>query len=67
MLRIVKDNAKSLHSPSKPVELPVSKEDQNTIKEMYEYLLLSQDEEYRAKNPKVREGVWPCCPANRHQ
>ncbi len=62
MLRIVKDNAKSLHSPSKPVELPVSKEDQNTIKEMYEYLLLSQDEEYRAKNPKVREGVGLAAP-----
>ncbi len=62
MLRIVKDNAKSLRSPSKPVELPVSKEDQNTIKEMYEYLLLSQDEEYRAKNPKVREGVGLAAP-----
>lgn len=62
MLRIVKDNAKSLHSPSKPVEIPVSKDDQNLILEMYQYLLLTQDEKYREANPKVREGVGLAAP-----
>lgn len=62
MFRIVKDNAKSLRAISKPVELPVSKEDQDTILNMFEYLKLSQDEEYRKANPKVREGVGIAAP-----
>lgn len=62
MLKIVKDNAKSLHSPSKLVELPVSEKDKDTILEMYRYLLLTQDEKYREENPKVREGVGLAAP-----
>ncbi len=62
MLRIVKDNAKSLHSPSKPVEVPIQKEDQDTILKMDEYLKLTQDEEFRKANPKIREGVGIAAP-----
>lgn len=62
MFKIVKDNAKSIHAICKPVSLPVSKEDQETLFEMLQYLKDSQDEEFRKKNPKVREGVGLAAP-----
>jgi peptide deformylase len=57
MIRIVKDNAKSIRAVSKEVALPLSKEDKTQLDEMLEYLKQSQDPAFREKNPKVREGV----------
>jgi peptide deformylase len=62
MLRIVKDTAKSLHSPSKPVELPLSPENKTLLDEMLTFLKESQDPAFREKNPKVREGVGLAAP-----
>jgi peptide deformylase len=62
MLRIVKDNATSLHSKCKEVEMPVPDEDVELLKEMRQYLLDSQDEAFREKHPKVREGVGLAAP-----
>lgn len=62
MLKIVKDNATSIHSPSKDVEMPLSKEDKDTLDEMLQYLKDSQDPAFREKNPKVREGIGLAAP-----
>ena len=62
MLRIIKDNAKSLRSPSKEVALPPSAEEKALLDEMLAYLKLSQDPAEREKNPKMREGVGLAAP-----
>lgn len=62
MLRIVKDNALSIHSPSKEVEMPISAEIKATLDEMLQYLKDSQDPEFLKKNPKVREGIGLAAP-----
>lgn len=62
MLRIVKDKAKSLRSPSKEVALPLSAEEKALLDEMLAYLKLSQDPTEREKNPKMREGVGLAAP-----
>ena len=62
MLRIVKDNAKSLRSPSKEVSLPISAEEKALLDEMLAYLKQSQDPAEREKNPKMREGVGLAAP-----
>ena len=66
MLHIVKDNKPSLREKCKPVPLPLSKEDKDLIDEMLQYLLLSQDEEYRKKHPSCREGVGLAAPQVGH-
>ena len=50
MLRIVKDNVKSLRKKSIPVEMPISEKDRKTLEEMVDYLVKSQDEEYCTKH-----------------
>jgi peptide deformylase len=62
MLRIVKDKAKSLHSPSKEVEMPLASENKALLDEMLAYLKDSQDPANREKNPKLREGVGLAAP-----
>jgi peptide deformylase len=62
MLRIVKDTAKSIHSPSKDVALPLAPEDKALLDEMLLYLKNSQDPEFRQANPKVREGIGLAAP-----
>ena len=62
MLKIVKDNVPSLRARSKPVEVPVSQKDIDTLFSMLEYLKLSQDEDYIAKHPSVRTGVGLAAP-----
>ncbi|MBO4540722.1 MAG: peptide deformylase [Bacilli bacterium] len=66
MLKIVKDSNPRLREKSKEVPLPLSKEDKALIDEMMEYLKLSQDEEFRAKHPNVREGVGLAAPQVGH-
>ena len=55
-LKLVKDNNPIMRQRSHPVELPLSKEDKETLDEMLLYLKKSQDEEY-AKKHNIREGV----------
>ena len=61
MLRIVKDNVKSLRKKSIPVEMPISEKDRKTLEEMVDYLVKSQDEEYCTKH-KIRGGVGLAAP-----
>lgn len=62
MLRITKDNVPSLRGKCKDVELPLSEKDKNTLNEMLEYLKLSQNPDFKAKHPTVREGVGLAAP-----
>lgn len=55
-IKLVKDNNPIMRQRSKPVELPLSKEDRATLDAMLDYLKKSQDEEY-AKKHNIREGV----------
>ena len=55
-LKIVKDSNPIMRKRSLPVEMPLSKEDKETLDEMLLYLEKSQDEEY-AKKHNIREGV----------
>jgi peptide deformylase len=62
MLRIVKDNATSIRSPSKEVTLPLEAKDKALLDEMLQYLVDSQNPEIREKNPKLREGIGLAAP-----
>ena len=55
-LKIVKDGNPIMRKKSVPVELPLSKEDKDTLDAMLNYLKLSQDEDYAAKH-NIRAGV----------
>lgn len=55
-LKIVKDNNPIMRQKSLPVEMPLSKEDKETLDNMLEYLKLSQDEEYAAKH-NIKTGI----------
>ena len=55
-LKIVKDNNPIMRKKSLPVEMPLNKEDKETLDEMLNYLKLSQDEEYARKH-NIRAGV----------
>ena len=61
MLKIVKDNVASQHKKSELVTLPLSKEDENLLKEMVSYLKKSQDEKYCQKH-HIRAGVGLAAP-----
>ncbi|MCQ2753383.1 MAG: peptide deformylase [Bacilli bacterium] len=61
-LNIVKDNNPSLRNKSVDVTLPISKEDEETITDMMEYLKNSQNENYRKTHPEVREGIGLAAP-----
>ena len=60
--KIVKDNQKSLREKSIPVEFPLSMSDKETLNDMLEYLINSQDEKYLKKHPNVRSGVGLAAP-----
>ena len=66
MLRIVKDTEPSLRVRCETVETPLSAENQQLIDEMLEYLLLSQNPDYRKKHPECREGVGIAAPQIGH-
>lgn len=55
-LKIVKDNNPIMRKRSLPVEMPLSKEDKNTLDLMLNYLKKSQDEKY-AQRHNIRAGV----------
>ena len=55
-LKIVKDNNPIMRKRSLPVEMPLSKQDKETLDAMLDYLKLSQDEEY-AKKHNIQAGV----------
>ena len=61
MLKIVKDNVASLREKCELVPLPLSKEDENLLKEMVSYLKKSQDEKYCQKH-HIRAGVGLAAP-----
>ena len=55
-LKIVKDSNPIMRERSKPVDLPLSKEDKELLDDMLDYLVKSQDDEY-AKKHNIRPGV----------
>ena len=55
-LKLVKDSHPIMRQKSLPVELPLSKEDKETLDNMLEYLKMSQDEDY-AKKHNIRAGI----------
>lgn len=55
-LKIVKDNNPIMRKRSLPVELPLSKQDKETLDAMLDHLKLSQDDEYSKKH-HVQAGV----------
>lgn len=55
-LKIIKDNNPIMRKRSLPVDMPLSKEDKDTLDMMLEHLKLSQDEEY-AKRHNIQPGV----------
>ncbi|MGN1295271.1 MAG: peptide deformylase [Bacilli bacterium] len=61
MLKVVKDNVASLREKCELVTLPLSKEDEKTLKEMISYLKKSQDEKYCQKH-HIRAGVGLAAP-----
>ncbi len=61
MLKIVKDQVKSLHKKSSPVDMPLGEKDRALLVEMLDYLKKSQDGEYCQKH-KIRSGVGLAAP-----
>ena len=61
MFKIVKDTNPSIRLRCEKVELPLSSEDQKTLKDMLNYLIKSQDEEYASKHG-MRPGVGLAAP-----
>lgn len=55
-IKLVKDNNPIMRQRSLPVDLPLSKQDKNTLDLMLNYLKKSQDEKYATKH-NIREGV----------
>ena len=55
-LKIIKDSNPIMRKRSLPVDLPLSKEDKDTLDAMLNYLMKSQDEEYAQKH-NLRPGV----------
>lgn len=61
MFKIFDDKTKILRTKCKEVPLPYTKEDKQTLKEMAEYLKLSQDEEYASEH-NIQAGVGLAAP-----
>ena len=55
-IKLVKDNNPRIRKKSEEVPLPLSKEDQEILDSMFDYLVRSQDEEYATKH-NIRAGV----------
>ncbi len=62
ILKIVKDNNSLLRKKSIEVNMPLSKEDKDTLLSMLNYLKNSQDEKYREEHKEVREGIGLAAP-----
>lgn len=61
MLKVLDDSKKVLREKCVDVETPLSKENENTILEMLNYIINSQDEEYLEKH-HIRSGVGLAAP-----
>ncbi len=61
-LRIIKDTNPLLRKKSIPLDLPLSSNDIELLYEMYNYLKLSQDDDYLKKHPSVKSGVGLAAP-----
>lgn len=61
MFKIVKDTNQSIREKSSDVDLPPSKDDIKLLKNMINYLKLSQDEKYAEKH-NIRPGVGLAAP-----
>ena len=61
IFKIFDDKQKILHTFCEPVEMPISDEIKNTLKEMINYLKCSQDEEFSKKH-NIRSGVGLAAP-----
>jgi peptide deformylase len=61
MLKIFDDTDKILRTKCQEVNLPYSEEDKNLLKEMVNYLKMSQDDEY-AKANNIRAGIGLAAP-----
>ncbi len=61
-LKIVKDDIKSLREKSIDVNTPLTKEDHDLSLALLDYVKLSQNEDYLAKHPNVKEGVGLAAP-----
>lgn len=55
-IKLVKDSNPIMRQRSLPVEMPLSKEDKETLDAMSNYLIKSQDEEYSKKH-HIKEGI----------
>ena len=62
MFKIVKDPAKSLRERCEEVPCPLPQKEQVLIDEMLDYLLSTQDPEFRKRHPEAREGVGLAAP-----
>lgn len=58
---IIKENHEDIRKPSENVKIPLSKEDKETMYNMYEYLINGYDEEL-AKKLNIRPGVGIAAP-----
>ena len=61
MLKILDDTKKELRKNCEVVETPLNQEDENTILEMLDYVIKSQDDEYALKY-NIRPGVGLAAP-----
>ncbi len=61
MLKILKDNVKSLRNKSIEVPMPLSIQDRKTLESMIDYLIKSQDDKYCEKR-HIRSGVGLAAP-----
>lgn len=61
-LKIVKDSNPKLREKCALVPTPLSPEHQELIDAMLAYLIDSQNPDYRAKHPAIREGIGLAAP-----
>ena len=60
--KIIKDKNPLIRKKSVDVSLPLSNEDKSLILNMYDFLKLTQDEEFIKKHPSIKEGVGLAAP-----
>lgn len=62
MLKITKDSVPTLRQRSAPVPVPMDEKTKATLREMMDYLRLTQDPKFLSKHPEAREGVGLAAP-----
>ena len=62
IFKIVTDREERIRLRSKEIPVPINDEIKETLKDMTEYLKMSQDEGFRKKHPGVTEGVGLAAP-----